>query len=122
MPSNVKKLGIFDPKYKWYAFYSWGCPLLVSIVTFVMQNLPEDFEEYIVLPKIGEKNCFFSSDSSKLFYFHIINGPILVNILYNYLMILPIMVKERQFVCFDGVHYLKKPQWANGSAMSGYCE
>ena len=78
LQSNVKKLGIFDPKYKWYALYSWGCPLIVSIVTFGMQNLPEDFEKYVILPKIGEKNCFFSSNSAKLYYFHIINGPILV--------------------------------------------
>ena len=39
LQSNVKKLGIFDPKYKWYALYSWGCPLIVSIVTFGMHNM-----------------------------------------------------------------------------------
>ena len=85
--SKPRSLGILYPKYKWYALYSWGCPLIVTIVTIIMQNLDEEYVKqininttYIVTPKLGETTCFFPSNEAKLYYFHIINGPILVNI------------------------------------------
>ena len=85
MSAKPRSLGILYPKYKWYALYSWGCPLIVTIVTIIMQNL--DVEKVkqinmngtlIVTPQLGEKNCFFPNNYAKLYYFHIINGPILV--------------------------------------------
>ena len=27
----------FRPRYKWYALYAWGCPLVVVAVTLIMQ-------------------------------------------------------------------------------------
>ena len=80
MNARPISLGILYPKYKWYALYSWGCPLIVSIVTIIIQNLDEEKNPYIVRPKLGETTCFFPSNEAKLYYFHIINGPILVNI------------------------------------------
>ena len=89
MNARPISLGILYPKYKWYALYSWGCPLIVTIVTIIMQNLDEKYVEEInrnttywsttIYPKLGETTCFFPTNESKLYYFHIINGPILVS-------------------------------------------
>ena len=90
MNARPISLGILYPKYKWYALYSWGCPLIVTIVTIIMQNLDENYVEKINrnatywsttwTPKLGETTCFFPSNEAKLYYFHIINGPILVSL------------------------------------------
>ena len=74
------KLGIIDDNYKWYALYAWGIPLVVSFITILMQyRLPEEkTEKYYVPPGIGENACFLEPKWGMLFYFHIINGPIMV--------------------------------------------
>ena len=41
-----------------YALYSWGTPLIVIIVTIVIQNLPDDVTENLIRPGIGDKRCF----------------------------------------------------------------
>ena len=79
--SRGKKLGIFDERFKWYALYAWGCPMICTIVTIVMQNLPDHVvasNPNLTLPKIGDGSCTLEPIWGKLFYFHIINGPILV--------------------------------------------
>ena len=79
--SREKKLGIFDERFKWYALYAWGCPMICTIVTIVMQNLPDHVvasNPNLTLPKIGDGSCTLEPIWGKLFYFHIINGPILV--------------------------------------------
>jgi hypothetical protein len=73
-----RKTGLRHPKYKWYALYSWGCPLLVSIVTLVMQHLPTNVTKYVTTPRIGQVNCFLPPDNAKLYYFHVINAPVMV--------------------------------------------
>ena len=77
--TSRKKLGIFHPKYKWYALYSWGCPLIVTIVTIIVQNLAKDKTKHIWTPKIGFESCFIARGFAQLYYFHIINGPVLVS-------------------------------------------
>ena len=75
------RLGIFDKKYKWYALYAWGCPFIVTFVTVIMQYLPEEFTKDYLTPGIGIKSCSLhelKDTWEKLFYLHIINGPILV--------------------------------------------
>ena len=74
-----KKWGIFHPRYKWYALYSWGCPTIVTIVTIIIQYLPEDKTKQIWTPGIGFESCFFTRDLATIFYFHIINAPLLVS-------------------------------------------
>ena len=76
------KLGIFDKKFKWYALYAWGGPLIVSIVTITIQRLttnPEAANYYT--PMIDEVNdvCTIRSGLAPLFYIHIITGPVLVS-------------------------------------------
>lgn len=71
------KLGIFDKRFKWYALYAWGFPLLISTVTLIMQKLPED--AIGSHPGIGKnKQCTLEPTWGKLFYFHMINGPVMV--------------------------------------------
>ena len=76
------ELGIFDKKYKWYALYAWGCPMIVTFVTVLMQYLPKEMTENYFTPGIGKDTCTLHEGRGawgKFFYFHIINGPILVN-------------------------------------------
>ena len=39
--SSKNNIGWKNPKYKWYAMYAWGCPAFISIVTILIQHLPE---------------------------------------------------------------------------------
>ena len=76
------ELGIFNKKYKWYALYAWGCPMIVTFVTILMQYLPEDLTKDYLTPGIGKETCTLHQERGtweKLFYFNIINGPILVS-------------------------------------------
>ena len=76
------KLGIFDRRFKWYALYAWGCPMICTIVTVIIQNLPDhviDSNPNLILPKIGKDSvCTLEPQWAKLYYFHIINGPVMV--------------------------------------------
>ena len=79
---NSPKLGIFDKRFKWYALYAWGGPLIVSIVTIMIQRLttnPETANHYT--PLIDEENdvCTIRKGLAPLFYIHIITGPVLVS-------------------------------------------
>ena len=81
------RLGIFNKKYKWYVLYAWGCPMIVTFVTVLMQYLPKDLTKDYLTPGIGKNSCGLHIEKwtwEKLFYFHIINGPILVSLIsYN---------------------------------------
>ena len=45
-----------NPKFKWYAIYSWCLPAFVSFVTIVMQHLPERYtagkKVYNIIPSL----------------------------------------------------------------------
>ena len=74
------KLGIYNKKYKWYALYAWGCP---SLVTILMQYLPEEMTDGYHTPGIGENSCTLHHKWGKLVYFHIVNGLILASLMIN---------------------------------------
>ena len=80
--SKTTKLGIYDKRYKWYALYSWGCPLVMTLVTLIMQSASNDLPSHIVTPMIGEKSCTLEPEAAMFFYFHIINGPVMASIFY----------------------------------------
>ena len=85
---NSPKLGIFDKRFKWYALYAWGGPLIVSIVTIMIQRLttnPETANHYT--PLIDEENdvCTIRKGLAPLFYIHIITGPVLVSENHSYI-------------------------------------
>ena len=79
-----QKYGFQDAKYKKYALYSWGCPLIVTVVTITMQHLPNELvPEWLTTPDIGTEKCFLRStgeglDLPQLWYFHVINAPLLL--------------------------------------------
>ena len=80
-PTNVTaqtySWGCQHPSYKWYAIFSWGLPLIMTIVTLIIQHAGLDKEKY-VLPEIGDTHCFLGNNLPTLLYFHIINAPALV--------------------------------------------
>jgi hypothetical protein len=60
-----------------YALWSWGVPAAVVSVTITMEQLPDDVTSGYKLPQIGQTRCFLGNDGI-MFYFHIVNLPILV--------------------------------------------
>lgn len=79
---TTPKLGIFDKKFKWYALYAWGGPLVVSIVTILIQRLttnPETANHFTPLIDVENDVCTIREGFAPLFYIHIITGPVLVS-------------------------------------------
>ena len=81
-PANVTgqkyTWGCQHPSFKWYAIFSWGLPLIMTIVTLILQH--SKLGESYVSPNIGVDNghCFLGSGLPTLVYFHIVNAPALV--------------------------------------------
>ena len=78
------KYGFAHPKFKSYALFAVGCPTLVSIVTIILQHLPEETQENFIAPRINQGACRLGKareglDIPMLWYFHIINIMNLVN-------------------------------------------
>ena len=46
-------------------------------VTIIMENLPEQLTAGHKLPQLGQTRCFLG-DEGMIFYFHIVNLPILL--------------------------------------------
>ena len=99
--------GFQHPKYKWYALYSLGVPLVVSSITAIMHYLPENLTVGFILPfKVikkeqliqdanldlemivddGKAKCFFNDNLATLLYFFVMTGPILLINLVLYLL------------------------------------
>ena len=79
--SRNRQLGFMDKHFKWYALYAWGCPMICTIVTLIMQNMPgnETKDTNVVYPKMGEKGCTLEPEWAKFYYFHLINTPVVVS-------------------------------------------
>ena len=81
--------GFQHPNFKWYALYSLGCPLILTITTLILQETDyekntEISDSYLIRPKIGvDGDCFLGDGWPRLVYFHIVNAPVLVSILIN---------------------------------------
>ena len=94
--SRIRKLGIFDKKFKWYALYAWGSPLVVSIVTIAIQNTtisPRDpeYDEVVKTltyypPGISYEQCRIHNGLAQIFYIHIIDGPVLASFIFDNLI------------------------------------
>merc|ERR1719351_209396 len=52
-----------NKKFKWYALYSWGCPLIITVVTAIMHLLPEEVTENAYVPNFGNRRSDSSSAS-----------------------------------------------------------
>ena len=73
-----QKYGFAHPKFKGYALFAFGCPALVSIVTIVLEHLPEETQDDFIAPRIRTETCQLGEtreglDIPKLWYFHLIN-------------------------------------------------
>ena len=40
---NRNTIGCGNPKFKWYALYAWCLPLVISLITILMQHFPERY-------------------------------------------------------------------------------
>ena len=98
-----KANGFKDEKFKYYAIYSLGIPLVVSSVTALIHFLPENFTINLILPfkgikkyqlmedekldqasliEDGKSRCFFNDNLATLLYFFVLTGPmLLINLL-----------------------------------------
>ena len=65
-------------KYRYYALYGWGIPLLVTFVTITMQFLPPYITDGYTTPGIGEENCFLRSQWASFFYLYMFAGMALI--------------------------------------------
>merc|ERR1712061_187403 len=75
------KYGFLDPKYKWYALFSWGFPLIITFVTMGMQVNQKNLKNQnssAITPEIGSTRCFLENGHPRLVYFDIINALLLV--------------------------------------------
>jgi hypothetical protein len=61
-------------RYKYYALYAWGLPLVVVAITISMQFLPYQIISGSIQPRIGKQSCFFSGNLATLLYLHVIAG------------------------------------------------
>ena len=68
-----------------YALFSWGLPALVVTVTIIMDSLPEELTSGLKVPEVGRKVCFLGDDGF-IYYFHIVNLPLLLFNLVSYLL------------------------------------
>lgn len=54
VPDSGGQQGWKHKRFKWFALYSWGCPLLMVLVTIVMQFVEVDEDTNIVKPGMGD--------------------------------------------------------------------
>lgn len=66
-------------KFIFYSIYSWGCPLILLVVTLIMQ-FHNDIPDGVLRPRFGEKKCWFHDDVTLLAYFY---GPVGVIVICN---------------------------------------
>ena len=81
-----RKFGFFNPQFKFYALYAFGCPGLVILITIILQYLPDEYQENYIAPRINRGHCLLGKagqglDIPQLWYFHLINIFTLVSIL-----------------------------------------
>lgn len=81
-----RKFGFYYPEFKYYAMYGFGCPGLVTLVTIILQYLPEAYQGNYVAPRINDGTCSLGQagkglDIPQLWYFHLINIFTLLSIL-----------------------------------------
>ncbi|KAK7027385.1 hypothetical protein SK128_013599 [Halocaridina rubra] len=65
-------------RFRLYSLYSWGCPLVIAIVSVIIESLPEDID--VIRPGFGESRCWFVDNKSLWVYFY---GFVLVLVIIN---------------------------------------
>ena len=76
LPDPNEPQGWRHKRFKWYSLYSWGSPLLVTMVTVTMHTLPGYMTSNVVTPRMGEVRCFLGDKWAMIFYLNIIIIPL----------------------------------------------
>ena len=66
--SDGKFDGFKNRKFRRYALYGWGVPLLVTLTALTMEFLPSKYIKVSVTPGFGEENCFLNGKFARLYY------------------------------------------------------
>ncbi|CAL4114088.1 unnamed protein product, partial [Meganyctiphanes norvegica] len=63
-----------------YSVYAWGCPLLIAIITVIIDHLPEEYD-LIIRPQLAGTHCFLEGDKERWLYLNwVILAVTLVNL------------------------------------------
>ena len=76
---------LFTPKSGIFWFlggvFGWGIPLIIMVVTLLMQLLPPSATEGLTTPGLGEEGCFLRSHWARFYYLYMIAGlALLINL------------------------------------------
>ncbi|KAB7502979.1 G-protein coupled receptor Mth2, partial [Armadillidium nasatum] len=87
-------------RFLFYSLYAWGCPLLIVMVTIIMQFLPKSVDKSsLILPRIGETDCFFPRYDKRVFWVYLYSfiSIILAVNSFFFFHLAYILVKARKF-------------------------
>ncbi|XP_046390307.1 G-protein coupled receptor Mth2-like [Ischnura elegans] len=79
-------------KFVYYSLYAWGSPVMMFIITSVMQFTP-GLPDHIIKPEFGKIKCYFSSRESQGAYLY---WPIITLLLTNIIMFIITSIKISQ--------------------------
>uniref|UniRef100_A0A1B6DQS8 G-protein coupled receptors family 2 profile 2 domain-containing protein n=1 Tax=Clastoptera arizonana TaxID=38151 RepID=A0A1B6DQS8_9HEMI len=60
-----------------YSIYAWGCPLIIFIITLVMQTVKE-IPDTFIKPEFGLNKCWFSTEKATFIYFYLPMGVVVI--------------------------------------------
>ncbi|XP_046681532.1 G-protein coupled receptor Mth2-like [Homalodisca vitripennis] len=69
-------------KFIMYSLYAWGCPLIILVITLIIELVPSIPDSFIK-PEFGVIKCWFGTSKAQLLYFYL---PIGVLVLLNIAM------------------------------------
>ncbi|XP_064121712.1 probable G-protein coupled receptor Mth-like 1 [Macrobrachium nipponense] len=58
-------------KFLLYASFAFGCPLVIVLVTLLMQSLPNKATKGLIVPGFGEESCWFAGELAQFLYFYL---------------------------------------------------
>ena len=76
--NESKIAGFKDRKFKKYALYGWGMPMITTTLALTMQLLPSEFTTGITTPDFAKTTCFLENRKVRLYYQFIPAGIALV--------------------------------------------
>lgn len=85
--NKPKKEAILKSRIKWFYVLSFGCPLIITLVTAILQFLSKQEENKYIHPSIGV-SCMLGQYLPQFLYFHLIIAVLLcLNGLFYFLML-----------------------------------
>ncbi|XP_064122166.1 probable G-protein coupled receptor Mth-like 3 [Macrobrachium nipponense] len=65
-------------KFLLYTSYAFGCPLVIVLVTLIMQFLPQVASARLIVPGFGEESCWFAGELAQFLYFYLAIATLIV--------------------------------------------